>query len=174
MTTVEMRTKRRYAHELYPHPEESEVRPLEVEVPYLYARAFGWDVEGTNWHALMTAKEFREANDRTYLMLAARGRALHADALLQGLSGQDAWNWAETRNSPEGDWIWDRAVHYGVDPDAIKPYPCGGEPDHHDHLEPIPGSDWRNVIRIDRPESECPDCCEPVDSPVAARAGEDL
>ena len=35
------RTKRRYAHELFPHPDECEVRPLAVEVPYLYARAIG-------------------------------------------------------------------------------------------------------------------------------------
>ena len=33
-----MRTKRRYAHELYPHAGEYEVRPLAVEVPYLYAQ----------------------------------------------------------------------------------------------------------------------------------------
>ena len=29
---TERRTKRRYAHELYPHAEEGETRPLEVEV----------------------------------------------------------------------------------------------------------------------------------------------
>ena len=41
------RTKRRYAHELYPHADEFEVRKLAVEVPYLYARAIGFEIEGT-------------------------------------------------------------------------------------------------------------------------------
>lgn len=166
MSAPTMRTKRRYAHELYRHPEEGEVRSLEVDVPYLYARAIGFDIHGTNWYALMDSRKFQEANDRTYLMIAARGRALHADALLQGLAGQEAWKWAEERNNPEGgEWIWERAVHYGVDPDAIKPYPCGGEPDHHDHYEPSQGrpEGWRTVIRAEGPESECADCCEPVE-----------
>ena len=47
MTT---RTIRRYAHEIYPHPEEWEVRPLEADVPYLYAIAIGLDLNGTGWH----------------------------------------------------------------------------------------------------------------------------
>ena len=164
MSAATMRTKRRYAHELYPHPEEGEFRPLAVEVPYLYARAIGWDIDGTNWHALMDNRQFQEANDRTYLMIGARGRALHADALLQGLAGQEAWEWAEVRNNPEGcEWIWERALHYGVNPDAIKPYPCGGEPDHHDHYGEPDQWGWRTVHRQNGPESECADCCEPVE-----------
>ena len=46
------RTIRRYAHELYPHPNEYEVRALEVEVPYLYARFIGLNTFGTDWFAL--------------------------------------------------------------------------------------------------------------------------
>ena len=30
------RTKRRYAFELFPHADEGEVRPLSIDVPYLY------------------------------------------------------------------------------------------------------------------------------------------
>lgn len=45
---TDRRTKRRYAHELYPH-EEGTIRPLEVEVPYLYARALGLEIGGTSW-----------------------------------------------------------------------------------------------------------------------------
>lgn len=77
-----MNTKRKYAHELYPHPAEGEVRPLAVEVPYLYAR-------------------------------------------------------------------------------AVKPYPCGPEPDQHDHLGDADARGWRTVNRVDGKESECADCCEP-------------
>lgn len=156
-----MSTKRKYAHELYPHPEEDEIRPLTVEVPYLYARAIGFDIHGTNWMKLADAR-LREAGVRTHLMIAERGKALLADALLQGLSGDEAWRWAEERNNPEGaEWVWQQAVHYGVDPDLIKPYECGGEPEKHDHYEPMPGSTWKRVIVIDGKESECADCCEP-------------
>ena len=46
---TERRTKRRYAHELYPHAAEGDIRPLDVEVPYRIARAVGFDVQGTGW-----------------------------------------------------------------------------------------------------------------------------
>lgn len=157
-----MQTKRRYAHELYPHPAEDEIRPLNVEVPYLYARAVGFDVQGTSW---LDATGLPATNDRVMHMIAARGRALIADALLQGLAGQEAWEWAESRNNPEGcEWVWERAVLYGVDPDAIKPYPCGPEPDNHSHYGAPDNIGWRLVHHIDGPESACPDCCEPVPS----------
>ena len=42
-------SKRRYAHELYPHAEDWQTRPLTVEVPYLYARAIGYSISGTSW-----------------------------------------------------------------------------------------------------------------------------
>jgi hypothetical protein len=162
-TKIEMRTKRRYAHELYPHPAEDEVRDLAVEVPYLYARAIGYDVEGTSWHDMWDTRASRHAaSDRLALMIAARGKALIADALLQGLSGQEAWEWANVRNNPEGcEWVWERAVRYGVDPDAIKPYLCGPESTRHKHTgEPTDGG-WRPVTFVAGRESECPECCEP-------------
>lgn len=156
-----MRTKRRYAHEFYPHPAEGEVRPLGVEVPYLYARAIGMGVQGTS---LLHAGSRRESIDRISLMIAARQRAMLADALLQGMAGEEAWTWAEERSGEEsGEWIWQQAVHYGVDPDAIKPYPCGPEPEHHYHTAERDARGLRLVTRASGRESECPDCCEPTD-----------
>lgn len=46
-----MGTIRKYAHELYPHAAEGEVRPLAVEVPYLYARMVGLSPFDTGWGA---------------------------------------------------------------------------------------------------------------------------
>lgn len=154
------RTKRRYAHELYPHGEEWKVRPLEVELPYLYARAIGFDVRGTSWFD----DHGRTAADRTMRMIDANHIALMADAMAQGLTGQEAWAWAESRMDESGEWIYERATHYGVKPELIKPYPHGPEPDHHDHDEPIPGSKWLRVHRIKGKESDCPDCTEPVEA----------
>lgn len=155
---TERRTRRRYAHELYPHGEEFEVRPLDVEVPYLYARAVGFDVSGTSWFA----NPGENSATRTTQMLDARHIALMADAMHQGLTGQAAWEWAESRMDDSGEWIYERAAHYGVDTDAIKPYPCGPEPDHHDHYEAVPGVTWQKIHRIQGKESECPDCTEPL------------
>ncbi|MGC0237295.1 hypothetical protein [Arthrobacter sp. SD76] len=158
-TTQERRTKRRYAHELYPHGEEWQVRSLEVEVPYLYARAIGFDVRGTSWFE----DRGRAAADRTNQLIDARHIALMADAMHQGLTGQEAWVWAESRMDESGEWIYQRARHYGVDPAQIKPYACGPEPEHHEHDEPIEGSAWLKVHRIQGKESECEDCTEPVE-----------
>lgn len=162
-TTVKMRTKRRYAHELYPHPAEDEVRPLAVEVPYLYARAVGWESFHSGWIDDRTPEGIGRRHDRITIMIGVRSEALLADALLQGLAGQEAWDWAQVRNNPEGgEWVWERAVHYGVDPESIKPYPCGDEPQHHDHTDPPDARGWRTVHTVQGPESACPDCCEPV------------
>lgn len=158
MSDQERRTKRRYAHELYPHGEECVVRSLEVEVPYLYARAIGFEVKGTSWFE----ERGRAAVDRTNQLIDARHIALLADAMHQGLTGQEAWAWAETRMDESGEWIYGRAAHYGVKPELIKPYACGPEPDHHDHDEPIEGQKWLRVHRIQGKESECPDCTEPI------------
>jgi len=153
-----MKTKRKYAHELYPHPAEGEVRPLAVEVPYLYARAIGLDVTGTSWTDVAPA----EMSARINRMIDARRIALLADALSEGLAGWAAWEWATSRaNDESGGWTYERAVHHGVDPEAIKPYPCGPEPDHHDHLGEADARGWRTVNRVDGKESECADCCEP-------------
>lgn len=168
-----MRTKRKYAHEIYPHPEEYEVLPLHKAVPYLYAKAIGLEVHGTSWFDWPKQIEegpeqdlrWRATGDRTMAMLAARKEAMLADALLQGMKGQEAWEWAD--NTHEGWEIgYERAEAHGVPIAQIKPYPCGPEPDHHDHYGPDRGDGWRAVTRVDGKESECPDCCDP--DPVVA------
>lgn len=123
-----MTEDREYAHEIYPHPGEDDTRPLAVDVPYLYARALGYE-PSESWHDALTSDDItlrRLAMNRTMLLLAAREIALIADALAQGLAGDEAWKWAEERaNEESGEWIWERAVHYGVNPEAIKPYSLG-------------------------------------------------
>lgn len=155
------RTKRRYAHELYPHAEEFEVRPLAVEVPYLYARAFGLDVTGTGWFTAETDVLVA----RTNMMLDARHIALMADAMLQGLTGQDAHEWVERHRDYEGEMFWDVAVKHVPNQALIKPYPCGATPDHHDHMTPMDPANpdgWQTVTRVDGLEADCDECTEPV------------
>jgi hypothetical protein len=154
------RTKRRYAHELYPEGNEWGVQPLAVEVPRLYARAMGFEVEGTGWYGMRGGD--REAQNRILQLIDARRIAFLADAMGQGLTGDAAWTWADEHARDEsGELAWERAEHYGVRPQAIKPYPCGPEPDLHDHFT---NQDDRSgiVTRIDGPESTCPTCTEPV------------
>ena len=154
----ERRTKRRYAHELYPHAEEGETRPLEVEVPYLYARAVGFDVEGTSW-----LDDPRSGCDRVEILICAQSAALIADALLQGLAGQEAWDYAHGLMADVlTEKVWERAAHYGVPVDQIKPYPCGPEPDRHNHLDPPDARGWQTVHWIEGRESDCPECTEEV------------
>lgn len=166
-----MRTKRKFAHELYPHPAEGEVQPLHQAVPYLYAIARGMEVWETDWFDL-SRPEDQEADPeranlarrltvaRTIELIYARQCALHADALLQGLAGTDAWQWAEERMDEEGGWIYERAIHYGVPVAMIKPYYVVAEPDYHRHFDDM---ETRSgvVTRVSGPESECPVCCEP-------------
>lgn len=160
MSGEERRTKRRYAHELYPHAEEFEVRALEEEVPYLYALAIGLLPDGTGWHDASPEQTAARASE----WLRARHLAHLADALLQGMTGQDAWDWATGRMQAQTDmYLLGRASHYGVDPDKIKPYPCGPTPEHHDHLEPHPQYENVQIVhRIPGTEDDCPDCTEPV------------
>lgn len=169
--TSTRRTKRRYAHELYPHPaEEGEIRDLAVEVPYLYARAQGLEVGGTGWYDMLHPDQpedtRRLAAERTTEMVQAAHLALLADALLQGLSGQEAWDWAEARSAGDviGEWVWERGTHYGVDLARIKPYPCGPERKTHEHMASTGDvMGYGLVTRIDCPESECPQCTEPAE-----------
>ena len=161
------RTKRRYAHELYPHAEEWQTRPLAVEVPYLYARAVGLQTYGTGWMSLIdlrTPEGYRESGDRSEAYVMSGLLALMADALLQGMTGDEAWKWANDRAAGDniGEWIWERAVHHGVDPNRIKPYPCGPEPEHHTHESEPDARGWRRCTRVYCPESDCPDCTEPA------------
>lgn len=164
--TQQRRTIRRYAHELYPHAGEYEVRPLAVEVPYLYAMAIGLNIWGSDWFdafkgdgdtsgaALMMARMLR--------LIDARHTALLADALLQGLSGEDAWRWAGERMDEEGSPVYERAAHYGVPIDQIKPYPVLAEATYHEHLVPSEHG-HTHIVRVQRKESECPECTEPVE-----------
>ena len=152
------RTKRRYAHEIYPRWSEYETRALAVEVPYLYAQAIGLEVWGTS----CSSQSGEQFIDRTARLVYARERALLADALLQGMGGDEAWEWAESRADDEsGELVRDRAEHYGVDYFAIKPYPCGREPEQHAHFTPDTGR-VRVVTIVHGKESECPECTEEV------------
>lgn len=167
MSTEKRRTKRRYADEIYPHAGEFEVRPLSIEVPYLYAQAIALSTWGTDWFAL-TGSDDRStillAWERLEALIKARDTALLADALLQGMTGDEAWTWAMERAADEeGEIVYDRALHHGVPVETIKPYPVLSEPDHHNHR----AASWRWVSRhyvtqVDGKESECPDCTEPV------------
>jgi hypothetical protein len=162
------RTKRRLAHELYPSAEEFETRPLAVEVPYLYARAIGMDLYGTGWSDTQS-EDLKLAGQRTIILGAARSQAFLADALLQGMTGDEAWAWADQRSwNYEGESLYERATHYGVPVDQIKPYPCGPELAYHYHdSEPDKrGNRWSK--RVDVKESECPECTE--DAPTAVTA----
>ena len=161
------RTKRRYAHELYRLAEEGETRPLAVEVPALYAYALGLETWGSGWYDAEPEAKIA----RIERFLAACRKALLADALLQGLAGQEAWGWADRRSCGDnaGEWAWERAVAYGVNPTRIKPYPCGPEPQTHDHMASTGDvMGFGIVTRVDCPESECPACTEPTAENLAS------
>ncbi|MDR0285738.1 MAG: hypothetical protein LBI33_12760 [Propionibacteriaceae bacterium] len=160
------RTKRRFAHELYPLPGESEVRPLVVEVPCLYARAVGFEVWGTDWHDLRGTPELTMLTGLRIVQLTqCQMIALMADALLQGMTGDDAWTWANERASDEtGEIVFDRAGFYGVPVGQIKPYPVLAEARKHYHWsDPDVYGISVLVATVDCPESECVDCTEPVE-----------
>lgn len=168
--TEQRRTKRRFAHELYPMADEGEVRPLSVEVPVLYASALGHEVWDTGWFDGIRDDAYRqEAADRTVFLVQSRQVAFLADALAQGLTGDEAWAWAAEYAAEEsGELVWERAEHYGVRPEAIKPYPCGPTPTFHRHFS---DQESRSGVttRVDGPEDACPDCTEPVPSEGATQ-----
>lgn len=165
------RTIRRYAHELYPHPDEGQVRPLATEVPYLYARAMGFSTQGTGWHDLFDSGDYTTANARTHEYILAAEVAFLADALHQGLTGDEAWTWVMERvgyGDSIGEWVWQRAEHHGVDPHRIKPYPCGPDPTHHDHMASTGNVMGVGIVTtIPVPEDECETCTEPVEEEPA-------
>lgn len=161
----ERRTRRRYAHELFPHPAEGEARPLEVDVKYWLARAHGFSPRGTSWLVVSPV----EVADRIAVMQDAQHVALLAVALEKGLSGQEAWTFAAERlHSETSEWIGEYALEYGVHLDVIKPYPCGPEPEHHDHLSEPNARGDRFITRVDGKESECHDCTEEAPAGEAA------
>lgn len=160
-TQAGRRTKRRYAYELFPEPDEGAAHSLADGMAYLYARAIGFSVQDTGWTEI---EPRTRAGDRVMQMLSYAQLAFLADALLQGMAGEEAWFWADQKSNEEvGEWLWERAVVYGVDPEQIKPYPCGPEPDHHYHFDPArPGT--RYLARAEVPESKCEKCTEPVEA----------
>lgn len=164
----ERRTKRRYAHELYPHAEEWETRPLEVEVPYRLARAVGFDVNGTSWYDAETPGERERMADRTMQMINETRIALLTVALHKGMTGDEAWAWVDQNVHEEMEQLYDSCKEYGVDVHRIKPYPCGPERDQHDHLGDLHtrnGIEYFTVTRVQGKESECDECTEPIGDP---------
>jgi hypothetical protein len=164
--TTERRTKRRYANDLYPHPEEDEIRDLSIEVPYLLSHAWGLRITDTGWTEVQPPAR---AGDRVAWHLEAARSAFLADALAQGLSGQEAWEWAAVRVTGDsvGEWLYERARHYAVPVSSIKPYPCGPEPTNHYHYA---HGDHGPTTRIPLRESECADCTEPIEPPTEVPA----
>lgn len=173
-TPTGRRTIRRYAHDLYPHPDEDKTLPLPQAVPYLYAQAIGHGTWGTDWGDLgrvpktgepANRAELALSSDRIMILIELRSRALIADALYQGMSGEQAWEWAEQRALDEsGEIVWERAVHYGVPVEHVKPYPVLNEPDTHVHYGTSAGSNIIGsgvITRIPCPESQCEACTEP-------------
>lgn len=155
-----MRTIRRFAHELYPPAGEWEVRPLEMEVPYLLARVIGLSTWGTGF----LDAEPREQLARIEELLLTTQLALLADALHQRLTGDEAWRYAEVGcdGQAANEKAYERAEHYGIPIGRIKPYSIGPELTTHDHMSStgdVTGSGLVTVI--DMPEDQCPTCCEP-------------
>lgn len=156
---AERRTKRRFAHELYPPADEHEARPLAVEVPHLYARAIGLEIHGTSWSIV---EPRHGGGDRVMQLISARQIALLADAVNQGLTGDEAWQWASVRASDEtGEWVRERAEVHGVPYENIKPYLCGPEVPRHNHVGPPNGHGFRTVS-VPGAESACLECTEPI------------
>lgn len=154
------RTIRRYAHELYPHAADGETRSLAVEVPYLYARAAGLEVWDTGWFAAESA----ESGSRTMNLIDARRIALLADAMHQGLTGDEAWAWADEYAWDEaGEMVDDRALRYGVPTNDIRPYLCGPTPTRHRHYSAMDRG-FQHVTYINGTEEACFYCTEPIDT----------
>ncbi|MBI1379448.1 MAG: hypothetical protein GC157_18520 [Frankiales bacterium] len=155
------RTIRRYAHELFPEADVYEVRPLSVEVPRLYAMMLGLAVHGTGWPQaapIQSAARIQAYVDTVQI-------ALLADALQQGLTGDEAWSWVEERMDPDGFEIANERAFAVLGEDvaySIKPYPCGPTPTHHDHLGPKQAQGFRFVTRVEGAEDAFPDCTEPL------------
>lgn len=111
----------KYAHEIVPHPDEGESRPLGTVVRYHYAQALAWHLafaEVIRVGELGPRLDFALSQYLSHTHLAF----LH-DALAQGLADQGAADWAAVRIHPESpELVWERAVHYGLDPDEIRAY----------------------------------------------------
>lgn len=110
-------TNSKYAHEIVPHPEEGETTPLETLVRYHYAQAQAWH---------LSFAEAINGNDFDFPLSQYLGHSHLAflyDALIQGLIGQEAADWASVRHHSESaELVWERGDHYGINPDEIRPY----------------------------------------------------
>jgi len=152
------RTIRRYAHEMYPEPNEAQAGDLTAQMPYLYARAIGLRSFGTGFMdvPLDHMKRCVEFTDAVLI-------ALLADAHFQGMTGPDAWEWAYWSQHDEMEAVWKRAMSHGVKPQLIKPYPCGPEPQTHWHKATTGDVTGDGIVTpIWCAESECPTCTEPT------------
>ena len=105
-----------------------------------------------------------EAGARTLAFIDSARIALLADALAQGMTGDEAWAWADQRVTDDMEAAWDRAIRHGVPVEQIKPYPCGPEPEQHNHEgQVIEALGWRESARVAGRESDCAECTEPVE-----------
>lgn len=161
--TTKRRTIRRYAHDLYPHVEEGETRPLETEVKYLYAQWHGHNTWGTDWFEVGKSEDPAKKTlsfERISYWSRIQQLALAADALLQGLTGQAAWDWIVAHRDVEGEVTYDRAMKYLSDAELeqIRPYPVLAPIDPHDHVHPV----TRIVTYVAGTEDDCPDCTEEI------------
>lgn len=121
-------------------------------------------MEGTSWFYGETQEDHRRTGDRTVQMLNETRIALLAVALHKGKSGDEVWAFADHGMGDGEMWaLYEAAKEYGIDIDRIKPYPCGPEPDHHDHLGKPHlrnGVSYQTVTRVVGKESECEECTE--------------
>ncbi|AIY17762.1 hypothetical protein GUY44_07040 [Pimelobacter simplex] len=111
----------RYAHEIEPHPGEGETVPLDRLVRYHYAQAQAWHLA---FAEVVGDQEVGARLDFALGQFLGHARsAFLLDALAQGLAGQEAADWASVRNHSESaEIVWERAVHYGLNPDEIRSY----------------------------------------------------
>ncbi|MEV5001967.1 hypothetical protein [Nocardioides sp. LML1-1-1.1] len=119
--TTTLATK--YGHEIEPHPCEGETAPLGRLVRYHYAQAIAWH---RAFAETITGASQAERGQIDFTLAQYLGHAqlafLH-DALHQGLASQEAADWASVRNHSESaELVWERAVHYGINPDEIRAY----------------------------------------------------
>lgn len=112
-------TPLQYAHQIVPHPEDGEAAPLTELVRYHYAQAIAWHLA----FAEAVAADPGGIDFPLSQYIGHAHLALLHDALAQGLIGQESADWASTRNDSEScEWIWERGVACGLNPDEIRAY----------------------------------------------------
>lgn len=118
MSTETGRTE--YAHDVEPAPPVSEPHPLAALVRYHYAQSQG------HWLAflgLIQARDYAAIDGPLERFLLNARLAFTYDALAQGMTGQDAADWASVRMHDEAAEItYERGLAAGVDMDAIRAY----------------------------------------------------